>query len=151
MAKADIKQAYRIVPVHPDDSHLLGVQWDGQVLVDKVLPFGLRSAPHIFTALVDALQWIMTNKGVFHYLDDFITMGPPHSNQCQLNLEGIIRACRNTGTPLEEDKCEGPSSVSTFLGMELDVQKMEIWLPAHKQERLRKLLAEWEGRMAHRS
>ncbi len=38
MAKADIKQAYRIVPVHPDDRHLLCVQWGGQIIADKVLP-----------------------------------------------------------------------------------------------------------------
>jgi len=44
MAKADIKQAYRIVPVHPDDRHLLAVQWERQVLVDRILPFGLQSA-----------------------------------------------------------------------------------------------------------
>ena len=55
LAKVDIK-AYHLVPVHPDDRHLLGVQWDGQVLLDKVLPFGLRSAPLIFTAVADALQ-----------------------------------------------------------------------------------------------
>ena len=27
MAKADIRQAYRNIPVHPDDRGLLGVQW----------------------------------------------------------------------------------------------------------------------------
>ncbi len=37
-------QAFRIVPVHPDDRHLLGMQWRGRTYVDKVLPFGLRSA-----------------------------------------------------------------------------------------------------------
>ena len=58
-AKVDIKQAYCIVPVHPEDRHLLGVQWEGQVHVDKVLPFRLRSAPLILTASADALQWIM--------------------------------------------------------------------------------------------
>ena len=104
------------------------------MLLDKVLPFGLRSAPLIFTAVADALQWI------FHYLDDFITLGPPLSPQCQRNLEGIIHSCQSTGTPLEEDKCEGPSSVISFLGMELDSQKMEIRLPADKLERLRQLL-----------
>ncbi len=49
----------------------------GQIIADKVL---LRSAPIIFTALADALQWIMARKGVHpiaHYLDDFITLGPP--------------------------------------------------------------------------
>ena len=89
MAKADIKQAYRMVPVHPDDRHLLAVQWEGQTYIDKVLPFGLRSAPLIFTAIADALQWMMSEKGVrpvFHYLDDFITLGPPRSHKCQCNL-----------------------------------------------------------------
>ena len=79
MTKADIKQAYRIVPVHPEDRHLLAVQWDNRVIVDKVLPFGLRSAPLIFTAIAEALQWIMCKRGVqhiAHYLDDFIIVGP---------------------------------------------------------------------------
>ena len=151
MAKADIKQAYRIVPVHPDDRHLLGVQWEGQVWVDKDLPFGLRSAPLIFTAFADSLQWIMTKRGVcpvFHYLDDFITLGAPHSPHCQHNLDGIVLTCKDTGTPLAEGKCEGPAQVITFLGMELDSNKMEIRLAADKLERLRKLLSEWEGRKA---
>ena len=151
MAKADIKQAYRIVPVHPDDRHLLSVQWEGQVLVDKVLPFGLRSAPLIFTALADALQWIMTRRGVypvFHYLDDFITLGTPDSLHCQHNLAGIMNTCKDTGVPLEEEKCEGPAQVITFLGMELDSIKMEIRLPVDKLERLRTLLMDWKGRKA---
>ena len=93
----------------------------------------------------------MSEKGVrpvFHYLDDFITLGPPSSHQCQCNLQGIIQVCKVTGTPLEEDKCQGPAQVLTFLGIELDTSKMEIRLPVEKLERLRKLLAEWEGRKA---
>ena len=139
-----------MVPVHPDDRHLLAVQWEGQTYIDKVLPFGLRSAPLIFTAIADTLQWMMSEKGVrpvFHYLDDFITLGPPSSHQCQCNLQGIIQVCKVTGTPLEEDKCQGPAQVLTFLGIELDTRKMEIRLPVEKLERLRKLLAEWEGRI----
>ena len=86
MAKLDIRQAYRIVPVHPEDRYLLGVQWQGEVLLDKVLPFGLRSAPIIFTAVADALQWIMIKHGVSsvaHYLDDYITLGAPGSLECK--------------------------------------------------------------------
>ena len=55
IAKMDIKQAYRNVPIHPDDRPLLGMKWRDQVFVDKVLPFGLRSTPLIFTALADCL------------------------------------------------------------------------------------------------
>jgi hypothetical protein len=45
LAKLDLKEAYRIVPVHPQDYHLLGISWRGQVYLDRALPFGLRSAP----------------------------------------------------------------------------------------------------------
>ena len=75
MVKADIKEAYRMVPVHPEDQHLLGVRWGSFIFIDKVLPFGLRSAPKLFSALADAIQWILHSKGIknsLHYLNDFI-------------------------------------------------------------------------------
>ena len=64
LAKIDVQQAYRNVPVHPADRHLLGMQWQGRFYVDGALPFGLRSAPLLFTALGDALQWAMEREGV---------------------------------------------------------------------------------------
>ena len=75
LVKADIQEAYRIIPVHPDDQPLLGVQWNDCTYFDKMLPFGLRSAPKIFSAVADGLQWILVQQGVTHllrYLDDFI-------------------------------------------------------------------------------
>ena len=54
MAKLDIKQAYRNIPVHPKDRHLLGMLWKGEVFVDMVLPFRLRSAPLLSTAVDSA-------------------------------------------------------------------------------------------------
>ena len=50
MAKVDIKNIYQTVPVHPQDCWLLGMQREGALYVDTTLPFGLRSAPKIFTA-----------------------------------------------------------------------------------------------------
>ena len=50
MAKMDICQAYRNIPIHPCDRPLLGMKWKGEILLDAALPFGLRSAPLIFTA-----------------------------------------------------------------------------------------------------
>ena len=54
-------------PIHPEDQGLLGIQWEGEFYTDKALPFGLRSAPKIFTAVADALQWILSNKGIKIY------------------------------------------------------------------------------------
>ena len=44
LVKVDLKQACRQFPVHPEDHYLLGLSWEGSVYVDRVLPFGLRSA-----------------------------------------------------------------------------------------------------------
>ena len=59
LAKVDIESANRLIPVHPQDRHLLAVKWEDQVYVDPMLPFGLRSAPKIFNAVADALIWYM--------------------------------------------------------------------------------------------
>ena len=56
LAKVDIRSAYRIIPVHPEDRWLLGMVWEGALYIDTVLPFGLRSAPKIFNAVADAVE-----------------------------------------------------------------------------------------------
>ena len=34
LSKLDVEAAFRIVPVHPDDWHLLGMEWQGQYYFD---------------------------------------------------------------------------------------------------------------------
>ena len=63
IAKSDIAHAYRQVPVHPHDRLLLGMVWRGRYFVDCTLPFGLRSAPLIFSAVAEALEWVARSKG----------------------------------------------------------------------------------------
>ena len=53
-AYASIHYSYRSVPVHPDDRLLLGTRWGDSIFVDTALPFGLASAPKIFSAVADA-------------------------------------------------------------------------------------------------
>ena len=63
LAKLDIKQAYRMAPIHPTDGLLLAMKWRGKTFIDKALPFRLRSAPLIFTSIADALQFMMEARG----------------------------------------------------------------------------------------
>ena len=56
--------------------------------VDTALTFGLRSAPKVFNAVADALEWILLENGVrylWHYLDDFITLGKPGMGECEFH------------------------------------------------------------------
>ena len=153
MAKMDIKHAYRNIPVHPQDRPLLGMLWEGQVFLDATLPFGLRSAPLIFTVVADALQWMMEQRGgsnMAHYIDDFITMGAPGSLECSRNHAIMHETCEDTGFPYEPDKDEGPATAITFTGVELDSVAMELRLPLEKLARLKSTLGGWRGRKACR-
>ena len=86
-SKIDLKDAFRLIPVHPSQWNLLGISWKTRFYVDTCLPFGLRSAPYLFNHLSEAIHWILVNKyGVrhlLHYLDDFLTAGPPDSPTCK--------------------------------------------------------------------
>ena len=153
MAKMDIARAYRNIPVAPSDRRLLGLAWENQTYVDKVLPFGLRSAPIIFSAVADALLWIMQRKGVswaIHYVDDFLTIGRPDSAECQQNMAIMHETCIQAGLPLEPSKTQGPLQKLTFLGIELDSTTMEIRLPEDKLSHTLETLAEWRDLKACR-
>lgn len=121
MAKFDVATAYRNIAVHPDDRYLLGMKWRGGYYVDMALPFGLRSAPFIFTSVADMVEWTLThNHGVDflrHYLDDFLTLGPPASDVCLTNLATCLQLCSDLGLPLHPDKLEGPTTCLTILGI----------------------------------
>jgi hypothetical protein len=149
LSKMDVKQAYRLVPIHPDDRYLLGMEWRGSVYVDKCLPFGLRSAPILFLAVADALQWMMQEKGashVDHYVDDFITMGRPGTVECANNARIMLQVCEEAGAPVEEDKTEGPATTLPFLGIEVDTIAMELRLPLEKLHLLLQKLTQWRGK-----
>ena len=150
VAKFDVEFAYRNIPVHPDDRFLLGMSWHGQFFIDLLLPFGLRSAPFIFSSIADMVEWILLRKhhlsDLLHYLDDFITAGPPHSSQCAYNLNTAISVCHRLGLPLHADKCVGPATSMTVLGIELDSVNQVARLPEDKLLALRELIHSWMPR-----
>ena len=153
LAKVDIEHAYRNIPVHPADRPLLGMMWKGGVYIDTVLPFGLRSAPKLFSAVADAVEWIACHQGVsflLHYLDDYLTMGKANSSECSRNLELLIEVCQRLGLPLKWPKLEGPTAVLAFLGILLDTNRMELRLPQEKLGELKDLISKWLTRKAGR-
>lgn len=147
MAKFDVQAAYRNVPIHPHDRFLLGMTWRDKFYVDLVLPFGLRSAPFIFDSVASAVEWILIHNyavsPLFHYLDDFLTLGPPNSPICQAQVEAAFGVFRRLGLPLNLDKCEGPATSLVFLGIELDSVTQTACLPLVKVNRILQLLHRW--------
>ena len=117
LAKIDLHQAYRMVPVHADDHHLRGIQWQNEMFVDTALPFGLRSA---LSAFVDAMAWILHTRGVawqLHYLDDFLFIGPSADDSCAKALDVAMGMCKELEVPVATHKTEGQATQLTFLGI----------------------------------
>ena len=145
MAKLDLKSAYRMVPVHELDRPLLGIQWKGSVYIDRALPFGLCSAPLIFTAIGDGLTWAMWCCGIenaIHYLDDFFC-GREGLPMCHTYLHTAIELCNMLGFPVAQNKVEGPVTTITFLGLELDSVNQQVRLPQPKLCRIKNMIRKW--------
>ena len=146
LAKLDLESAYRMIPVHPADRMLLGMEWKGKVWLDTALPFGLRSAPKLFNLMADCLQWIFRKHGigrVIHYLDDYLFVGPPATSECGRALQSAISICQRLGVKLSLNKLEGPTVSLSFLGIQLDTERLEVRLPEEKMDNLSQLLLEW--------
>ena len=125
IAKTDIEFAFYLIPVHPEDWELLGMQWGGLYYYVKVLPFGLWRAPFLFNQLSEAVELILYDKCqisfVAHFLDDLLIINPIMPNQsCKGSLTNMCLTFKVLNVPLAKGKTEGLSHVLEFLGIILD-------------------------------
>ncbi|XP_072254328.1 uncharacterized protein, partial [Pyxicephalus adspersus] len=141
LAKADIEAAFRLLPVHPLCMRLLGCKWDGGYYVDRCLPMGCSVSCALFEKFSTFLEWVVRTvaevDSVIHYLDDFLLIGPAESGVCRVLLATLQHVAETFGVPLAGEKTEGPTTVLTFLGIELDTVVMECRLPLAKLDGLR--------------
>lgn len=144
LAKTDIKSAFRILPVNPQDYHLLGIKWNGQYYFDKCIPMGCSSSCKTFETFSTAIEWIAKDKlciaNLIHLLDDFLLIQPTAS-QCSVSLRLFLDLCDFLGIPMAPEKTFGPSTILTFAGVELDTIRCESRLPVDKLVRCSQLIA----------
>ena len=140
MSKIDLKNAFRLIPVHPNDWNLLGICWRNKFYIDTCLPFGLCSAPFIFNQLSVAIHWILQHKysvsHLLHYLDDFFTAGAPDTSECQNNLEAMLSVCQKINAPVKLTKVEGPSTSITFLRIVINTITMTASISSERKQEL---------------
>lgn len=147
IGKMDIKSAFRLLPVFPGDFDLLGFKFDNYFFVDKSLPMGCRISCCLFEKFATFLHWLVEFKSglktLDHYLDDYIFAGKRFTNQCQQLMLCFTETCQELGVPLAENKAEGPVTVMTFLGLEINTEKMLIKIPPKKITELSTLLEQF--------
>ena len=119
LVKMDLKDAYRVILVHPRDHHF-GIQWCEDMFIDQNLSFGLWSAPKIFTAFSDMVAWTIHHRGVCHllpHLDDFLLFGQPGRLEAGQAVATAQAVFAEAGILFAEHKTEGPATLVTFLGI----------------------------------
>lgn len=135
MATLDLKDAYFLVKIHPESRKYLRFSWNGQLYEFNVLPFGLNTAPFIFTKILKPVVKMLRSCGHLStiYLDDLLLLGNSYSN-CINNIEVTISLLTALGFKINQEKSKlSPSTSVKFLGYIIDSHSMKITLPKEKR------------------
>ncbi|XP_061162686.1 uncharacterized protein LOC133171907 [Saccostrea echinata] len=149
MCKTDISDAFKLVPVLPEQWHMFCFKWRSQYYYYTKLSFGCRSSPKIFDNLSQAVCWIAYNnygiKYILHLLDDFITFEHPE-NDGETNMNLLYHIFQTLNIPMALHKSEGPTTCLEYLGIILDSQLMEARFPNEKLQRITEFLHKFQSR-----
>ena len=82
LSRTDIKNAFRIIPVHPTGYNLLGMKLRDQYYFDKCMPMGCSSSCHTFELFSSTLECMaqikLHNNHIIHLLDDLLIITASH-------------------------------------------------------------------------
>ena len=76
MTRINIKDAYFAIPIYPQHQRFLRFQWKGKCFQFTCLPFGLVSAPRVFTKLLRSVVGFLRSRGMrcVVYIDDLLLL-----------------------------------------------------------------------------
>ena len=135
MAKSDIAEAFRLIPLSPDCYNLLGFKLEGKYYYDRCLPMGASSACKIFEKFSDSLKFILKSifkvKHVVKVIDDFLFIGKTYE-ECNYALNSFRTMCKFINVPIAEKKTVDPTHCLTFLGIQLDTLNNIASIPRDK-------------------
>lgn len=86
LGKKDIPNAFRLVPICPEEFPLLIFHFKNNFYIDKCLPFGCSITCATFEKISTSLHWIIQTTAnvntMVYYLDDFLFAGLANNNTC---------------------------------------------------------------------
>ncbi len=133
LTSIDLKDAYFSVPVRQQDRKYLRFIWQGQRYQFTCLPFGLRTAPRVFTKVTKPVISEARERGIrtVIYIDDTIIM-----SRCPEQASRDTTFLQHTFSDLGfnvnlEKSALSPSQELEFLGFILNTKSMKISL-SHK-------------------
>ncbi|CAJ0923458.1 unnamed protein product [Ranitomeya imitator] len=138
LASIDIKDAYLHIPIFPPHQRFLRFAIREDHFQFTALPFGLATAPRVFTKVMAAVMAILHSRGVvvLPYLDDLLIKGPSFQ-ACESSVHITLDSLSRLGWLINLDKSSPvPSRRISFLGMILDTSRGLVLLPRSKVQAL---------------
>lgn len=139
LTKIDLKDAYFTIPIATQHQRYLCFTVEDHHFQFTCLPFGLSSAPRVFTKTIKPVTTLLRELGVrmVQYLDDFLIMAAsPHL--AKEHTTALIYLLENLGFIVHPGKSiTQPTQSLEFLGMILDTQRMELQVPGAKLKKIR--------------
>ncbi|CAI7932755.1 unnamed protein product [Closterium sp. NIES-54] len=120
----DLKSGYHHVEMHPSCWKFLGFQFEGGFYCFRALPFGLATAPFVFTQLIKQLakRWRACGVRVVPYVDDLLFLCDS-AEQARKTCTEVLCDLGAAGFVINEKKSRlQPAHQTRFLGMELDTE-----------------------------
>lgn len=143
MATLDIEDAYLLVKIHPSFRKYLCFKWRNQIFWFLALPFGLSTAPFIFTKIMRAPIAFLREENYQSvvYLDDCLLLGFSEL-ECRKNLQAHINLLTALGFIINFQKSElEPSTERKYLGFIFNSEKQTIAIPGTRRQKLYSLVS----------
>ncbi len=138
MTKVDLKDAYFTIPISQSHRQYLRFSVDGQNYQFTCLPFGLSSAPWIFTKILKPVTALLREHGVrlVAYIDDFLIMAES-KELAQEHTTALVFLLKSLGFLLSEKSVTIPSQTLDFLGLTVNSLAMRLQVPGEKIKKIR--------------
>ena len=138
MAKLDLKEAYLSVPMAYQSRRFLQFRWKDKLLQFTCLPFGLSSAPFVFTKLVRPVLASVRELGIrcLMYIDDMLILGET-SEELSHNFQSCQTLMTSLGFVVNNEKSiAGPTQEIEFLGFVINSRSMTLAVTKEKLKSL---------------
>lgn len=148
MATLDLEDACLLVPIEKQHRKYLRFQWRGTTYEYTALPFGLSTAPYIFTKIMRSIVSYLCQKGFqwVIYLDDFLLLGSS-PEECQANVNTSLNLLLSLGFKINYSKSQlQPSNICKYLGFVFDSNEQSISIPFQRREKLLSLTSDMANR-----
>lgn len=151
LVKFDLKSGYHHIDISKECQTFLGFQWKEKYYCFTVLPFGLSSAPFVFTKCLRSMvrYWRACNIRIVLYLDDGLVMAQTFE-ECQSISDFIQKSLEQAGLFINHKKSVfSPVQEIEWLGIIWNSIEFNISIPERRIKDVEETLSRFIDMLPH--